>query len=141
MERWPYRHHQLDTFRHRRQRRRRRPGVKRIRVYSLDVVQVQLRDQRHLEPNFLAALRQPLHVLPCRGHLFVRHVAQPPTKYRQPISVSHACSRTFAAPSLLALSEAERVSLSCPLLLPTDRRVSELPCLRASAIRKSANRP
>ena len=77
MERGADGDHQFNALRHCSQCRSRRPCIQRIRLYTLDVVQIQFRDQRHVKTNLLAALRQSLHVRPARFHLFVGDIAQP----------------------------------------------------------------
>ncbi len=118
MKRRAHRHHQLNSLRNRRQRRCRGPRIQRRRLHSLDIVQIQLGNQRHVESQFLAALRQPLHVRPRRLHVFIRDVAQPPAEHRKPVSVSHAFSPAA-----------------------TSRAGCFTSLRRASSIKKSARRP
>jgi hypothetical protein len=49
----PHRDHQLQLLGHRRQGRRRRPGVQRRLIGALDVVQVQLGDQGQVIADLL----------------------------------------------------------------------------------------
>src|SRR5438046_9805673 len=89
MKRGTYRHHQLQPIGHRRQSRGRRPGVQCRRVRSLDVVEIELRDQREIEPRALTRACEPPDIRPLRLHAFVLDVPQPPAEYRQPISEAH----------------------------------------------------
>ncbi len=90
MKRRPHRHHQLQLLRHRSQRSRRRPRIQRRSVHTLNVVQIQLSNQRQVIPNLLRPLRQVANILPARLHPLVVHIAQPSAKHRQPESVSHS---------------------------------------------------
>src|SRR5467141_5113211 len=85
----PYRHHQFDSLGYRGQCRRRGPGIKRRGFGALDIVEIELRDQRQVESNLLAALRKPLHVRPAYLHVFVFHIAQPAAENGKPVAVSH----------------------------------------------------
>ena len=85
----PHGHHQLQGASHRGERRRGRPGVERGRLDPLDVVEIELGDQRQIEADLLAAPGQPAHVLPTRRHPLVLDVAQPAAEHRHPVSVSH----------------------------------------------------
>src|SRR5579864_4738330 len=79
-----------------RERRRRRPGIKRRFFWAFDVIQIEFGNQRKVKANLFTAARQPADVRPARLHLLVFHVAQPSTENREPISVSHyaaSCSR------------------------------------------------
>ena len=89
MKRRPHRHHQLQPLRHRSQRRRRRPRIERRCLHTLDVVQIQLSDQRQIVANLLRPLRQVANILPARLHLLVIDIAQPSAEHRQPEAVSH----------------------------------------------------
>src|ERR1700687_3892400 len=117
MERWPHGHHQFDSLGHRGQCRRRGPRIQRRRFGAFDVVEIELRDQRQVESNLLAALRKPLHVCPAYLHVFVFHVAQPPAEHGKTVAVSHR------AP---------------PLTTARSGRFAW--CFCASVMRKSANR-
>ena len=99
---WPHRDHQFNSFGHRCKRSCRRPRVQRRRFHSLDVVQIQLGNQRQVEAHRLAALRQLLHIGPRRLHVFVLDVAQPSAKNRKPVSVSHRGAPVLAAFSALS---------------------------------------
>ena len=65
------------------------PGVERRRLLALDVVEVQLGDQRQVVADLLAALGQPLGVVPRRRHVLVFDVAQPAAEDGEPVAVSH----------------------------------------------------
>src|SRR6266704_68086 len=104
MKRGAHRHHQFDPLGDRGQCRRRGPRIQRRRFYALDVVEVELGDQRQVEADLFAALREPFHVPPTRLHVFVFHVAQPPAENGKPVAVSHrgpplaeTCSPRFAS--------------------------------------------
>ena len=81
--------HQLQALRHRRQRRRRRPGIEARRVHALDVVEVQLGDERQVKPDLLRAHRQLLRIVPRSVHVLIVHIPQPAAKHRQPVSIAH----------------------------------------------------
>src|SRR5215472_7283960 len=85
----PHRHHEFEAFGDRRQRRRGGPRVEGVRFHALDVVQIELGDERNVEPDLLAALREALYVSPGCWHVFVFDVAQPPAKNGQPVSIPH----------------------------------------------------
>ena len=85
----PHRHHQLKTPGYGGQRRRSRPGIERRCLDALDVVQVQLGDQRQVEAPGLGPDGEVASVLPRSGHAFVLDVAQPAAKYRHPVAVAH----------------------------------------------------
>ena len=89
MERRPHRDHELEPLGDRGERRRRAPGVERRRVDALDVVEIQLGDQREVEADLLAAPRQPAHVVPGRVHPLVVDVAEPAAEDGQPVSEAH----------------------------------------------------
>ena len=89
MERRSHRHHQFDPFGHRGQRRRGGPRVQRRRLDSLDVVEIEFRDQRQVEAYLLAPLGEPLHIRPAYFHIFMFDVAQPAAKNGKPVAVSH----------------------------------------------------
>ncbi len=98
MESRTHGHHQLEPVGHRRQRRGSGPGVQRGRVRSLDVVEIELGDQREVETRPFTRAREPADVRPLRLHALVLDVAQPPAENRQPISEAHqraplCCSR------------------------------------------------
>src|SRR5437016_1475254 len=81
--------HQLESFCNGSERRSSCPRVERWCIDSFYVVHEQLGDQRDIVPNFLAALREPLHVRPGRGHSLIFDIAQPTAKNGKPISVLH----------------------------------------------------
>ncbi len=89
MKRRAHRHHQLEPLGHRRQRGRRRPGVQRRRIRSLDVVEVELGDEREIESRPFTRTRELPHIRPLGLHPLVLNVAQPPAENRQPISEAH----------------------------------------------------
>src|SRR5262249_10092317 len=57
---------------------------------ALDVIQIQLGDEREIEPDLFAATRQAAYVIPRGFHVLLRDVAQPSAKNRKPVSVPHA---------------------------------------------------
>ena len=77
MKRGTHGDHQFERFGDGGERRGGGPGVERRRVDAFDVVQIQLGDQREVEADLFAALREPLDVFPGRFHVFVVDVAQP----------------------------------------------------------------
>ena len=89
MERRPHCDHQLQFARHRRQRRGRRPRIQRVGLHTLDVVQVQLRDQRQVIAQRLGLHGQLAHILPRGGHLLIVDVTQPPAEDWKPKAISH----------------------------------------------------
>ena len=89
MEGGPHGHHELEPLGHRRQRRRRAPGVERGRVRTFDIVEIELGDEGHVEADRLAPLGQPAHVRPARFHPLVGDVPQPAAEYREPVAVAH----------------------------------------------------
>ncbi len=89
MERRSHRHHQFDPFGYRGQRRCCGPGVQRRRLDALNIIEVELGNQRKIKANLFAPLRKLLHVLPVRLHVFVFDVAQPAAENGKPVAVSH----------------------------------------------------
>src|SRR5439155_20179114 len=94
--------HELEPCPHRGKGGGRGPRVQRRRSAPLDVVEVQLGDQREIEARALARPRQAPHVRPVGLHALVFDVAQPPAEYRQPISEAHqlappSCSKKSAS--------------------------------------------
>ena len=117
MKRRPHRHHQLQLLRHRRQCRRRRPGIQRIRLNPLNIVQVQLRNQRKVIPNLLRPLAQRRAVLPARLHPLIVKIAKPSPKYRQPESIPHqyptpAATSAFASIAAFCSASSQSTSLT-----------------------------
>ena len=86
------RHHQLELGGDRGERRRGRPGVQGGRLDPLDVVEVQLGEQGHVEADLLATLGKTADVVPGRRHALVGDVAQPPAEDRQPVAEAHAAA-------------------------------------------------
>ena len=82
---------------HCRKRRRGRPGVERGLLDALDVVEVQLGDQRQVPAGLLAALGEALHIVPARLHPLVGDVAQPAAEHRHPVAEPHAAILPFIA--------------------------------------------
>ena len=85
----PDRDHQLDPLRHRRQRRRGRPGVERRLLDALDVVEVELGDQAQVPARLLAPQGEPADIVPARLHPLVLDVAQPAAEDRHPVTEPH----------------------------------------------------
>src|SRR5438067_5565162 len=90
MEGRPYGDHQLQPPRDRRQRRGGRPRSEARRLHALDVVEIQLGDQRQIEADLLAAHGEIAHVAPTRLHRLVLDVAQPAAEDRKPVTESDA---------------------------------------------------
>ncbi len=90
----PDRDHQFQPPRDRRQRRSGRPRVEAGRVDALDVVEIELGDQRDVESDLLAAHGQIAHVSPCRFHALVLDIAQPSAENRQPVSEAQRAHAT-----------------------------------------------
>ena len=89
MKRRTHGHHQFQPLRDsRRERRGSRPCIEAGRIDSLDVVQVQFRDQRKVESYLFAALRELARVVPRGSHLLVFHIAQPAAE--TPASSTHS---------------------------------------------------
>src|SRR5438309_197902 len=65
------------------------PGIQRGRFRSLDVIDIQLGDEREIETRPLARAREPADIGPLGFHALVLDIAQPPAEHRQPISEAH----------------------------------------------------
>src|SRR5262249_21698747 len=104
-----------ETLGYRCERGRRRPGVQRRGLGSFDVVQVELCDQREIETDALALDSEIADVLPGGGHVLLFHVAEPPSKDRQPVAEFERHARlpaATAAGSLDSASSARATSAS-----------------------------
>src|SRR4051794_9497169 len=65
------------------------PCVERRSVDALDVVEVELGNQRQVVTDLLAAPSQTTDVIPTRFHAFVFDVSQPTAENREPVTVAH----------------------------------------------------
>src|SRR5580698_2668062 len=68
-------------------------------AHALDVVEIELGDQRKVIADFLGTPTQPTEVVPAGFHAFVTHIAQPAAEHGCPESIPHA---TFSRVSLMA---------------------------------------
>src|ERR1700694_4031683 len=89
MERRTDGNHQFDALCHCSKRRRRGPCIQRWCFDALDVVEIELGDQRQTEPELFAALREPPYIGPAHFHIFVFDVAKPAAKNGEPVAISH----------------------------------------------------
>ncbi len=109
-----HRHHQLQLFSHRCERRRGGPRLERIRIDSLDVVHEQLGDQGDVIADLLTALREAFHVVPGGAHVFVGDVPQPSAENGEPVSVPHQAAPAAAAAA--AAAAAPTAATSAPAI-------------------------
>src|SRR5262249_53787921 len=86
------------------QRGRRGQRIQRIRFHTFNVVEIQFGDQRHVEADLFASLRESLYIRPSRLHIFVLDVAQPSAEDGQPISVPHRGPPVTATRSVCCVS-------------------------------------
>src|SRR6476646_6923734 len=89
VKRWPHCHHQLKSMCDSRQRRGRGPCIERLWFWALDVIQIELGNQRESKADLLTAAGEPADVCPACFHLLVFNIAQPAAENRKPVSVSH----------------------------------------------------
>src|SRR5207248_1787539 len=118
------------------------PRIERRRLHTFNVVQIQFGDQREIVTDLFAAPRQPAHVLPRRLHAFIRDVAQPSAKYREPVPVSHATTACFFAGPFMATLRSSRFSFaiaSASCTAVRSRARYAFSALAASCWRKSAS--
>src|SRR6266700_2740667 len=89
MERGAYGHHQFQLLSDCGQSRCRVPRIEGRRFRALNVIQIQLGNQRQVKPDLFATPGQTADIRPGRLHVFFLDIAQPATEYREPISVTH----------------------------------------------------
>src|SRR6202142_3325298 len=65
------------------------PGNERRCINALDVVEIQLGDEREVEADFFAAASEVRNISPRGLHLLVFHIAQPAAENGEPESVAH----------------------------------------------------
>ena len=92
-----HRDHQLDRVGHRGKRSGGRPGVERRLLDPLDVVEIELGDQREIIADLFGPLRQALGIVPARLHPLIGHVAQPAAEHRHPEPIAHQRASSIRA--------------------------------------------
>jgi hypothetical protein len=68
------------------------PGVERVGLGTLDVVEVELGDEGEVVAEVFGADREVAHVVPGGGHVFVIDVAKPAAEDGEPKAVAHGNS-------------------------------------------------
>src|ERR1043165_4013675 len=97
-----HRHHQLEPVGNSGERRGSGPRIERRSFDSLDIVQVELGDQRQVMAELLAAFSQAADVAPARFHSFVFHISQPTAENREPVTVAHRLTSSSRKSTSLA---------------------------------------
>src|SRR5262249_25857693 len=89
VKRGAYCDHQLQPFGNSGESSGGGPGVERRRLFTLNVVQIQLGDQSNVVTDLFTAVSEPFDVFPGRRHVLVVNIAQPAAEDRKPIAVAH----------------------------------------------------
>ena len=113
MKRGPHRDHQLERFGDGGERGGGGPGVERRRVDALDVVQIQLGDEREVEADFFAAAREARNVAPS-SFPFARRPRCAASR-RKPASSIRSASARLLRLSVFRQREALRLDETCTI--------------------------
>src|ERR1043166_8306583 len=89
MKRRAHSHHQLECIGNRSERRGGGPCVQRWSLDALDVVEVELGNERQVIADLFTTPRETTDVVPARLHSFVFNVSQPTAENREPVTVAH----------------------------------------------------